>query len=139
GEGVQGLDAPFGGGGQVGADDGEVGQAEQGAPGAAGGVLGGLDRSDVALGLVGGEPDSQIGDEPQDHVLVAAESHGQGQRVPAGPGPVIPVRRDAVRDGVAVPGPDALLVISGQPGFPGGPGGASGGVGLHQDPGHVAG
>jgi hypothetical protein len=36
GEGVEGVDAPFGGGGQVGLDDREVGQAGEGAPGPAG-------------------------------------------------------------------------------------------------------
>src|SRR3984885_14873145 len=66
GQGVEGLDAPFGGGGQVGADDGEVGEAEQGAPGAAGGVLGDLDRADVAFGLVGSESDGQVGGEAED-------------------------------------------------------------------------
>ena len=49
---VEGVDAPFAGGGQVGLDDGEVGQAEDGAPGPAGGALLDLDRADVALGLM---------------------------------------------------------------------------------------
>ena len=43
--------APFVGGGQVGVDDGEFGEALQGAPGAAGvPLLGDLDGSDVTVG-----------------------------------------------------------------------------------------
>jgi hypothetical protein len=55
GERAQSTDAPLGGGGQVGADDGEVGQALEGAPAAAGGALLDLDRAHVALGLIRGE------------------------------------------------------------------------------------
>ena len=51
GEGVECVDAPFVGGGQVGADDGEVGQAGDGAPGPAGGPLLNLDGADVAFCL----------------------------------------------------------------------------------------
>ena len=52
GECVEGVDAPFARGGQVGADDSEVGQAGEGAPGAAGGALLDLDRADVTFGLI---------------------------------------------------------------------------------------
>ena len=51
-EGVDLRDSPFGGGGEVGLDDREVGESFQGAPAAAGGPLLHLDRPDVALGLV---------------------------------------------------------------------------------------
>ena len=40
---------PLGGGGHVGADDGEVGQSLQGAPAAPGGALLDLDRADVSF------------------------------------------------------------------------------------------
>ena len=43
------VDAPLGGGGHVGADDGEVGQSLQGAPAAPGGALLDLDRADVSF------------------------------------------------------------------------------------------
>ena len=43
-EGVEFVESPFGGGVQVGLDDGEVGEALQGAPAAAGGALLDLDR-----------------------------------------------------------------------------------------------
>src|SRR5271156_3216015 len=66
-------DAPFGGGGQVGLDDCEVGEPFEGAPAAAGSALLDLDGADVAFGLVAGESDGQVGGEPQDHVLVVAE------------------------------------------------------------------
>ncbi len=52
-EAVQGLesgDAPVRGGGQVGLDDGEVGQTREGAPGAAGGAL--LDLDPMSRSLI---------------------------------------------------------------------------------------
>jgi hypothetical protein len=64
---------PFGGGGQVGLDDREVGESLQDAPAAAGGALRDFDGPNSALGFVTGEPDGQVGGESQDHVLVAAE------------------------------------------------------------------
>ena len=51
-EGVEFDDAPFGGGGQVGLDDREVGETGQGAPAASGTALLDLDRPDRSLGLV---------------------------------------------------------------------------------------
>jgi hypothetical protein len=81
GEGVEGVDAPLGGGGQAGLDDGEVGEAEEGAPGSAGGALLDLDGADAALGLVGGEADRQVGGEAEDHVLVVAEPVGEPRPV----------------------------------------------------------
>src|SRR5271165_5419159 len=47
-----GVGAPLASGGQVGLDDREVGQSEQGAPGPAGGALLHLDRADVPFGLI---------------------------------------------------------------------------------------
>ena len=44
-EGVEFADAPFGGGGQVGLDDGEVGESVEGAPAASGAALLDLDRA----------------------------------------------------------------------------------------------
>ena len=56
------VDPPFAGGGQVGLDDGEVGQACEGAPGAAAGALLDLDRAEVAFCLVVGVmPNSYLG------------------------------------------------------------------------------
>src|SRR5208282_4511703 len=43
---VEFAETPFGGGGQVGLDDREVGEAVEGAPAAAGGALLNLDRAD---------------------------------------------------------------------------------------------
>ena len=51
GECVEGVDAPFGGSGQVGLDDGEVGESLQGAPAAAGGPHLDLDRPDIPFCL----------------------------------------------------------------------------------------
>ena len=51
-EGVEFADAPFGGGGQVGLDDGEVGEPVDGAPASSGAALLDLDRADGALCFV---------------------------------------------------------------------------------------
>ena len=51
-EGVEFADAPFGGGGQVGLDDGEVGEPVDGAPASAGAALLDLDRAQGALCFV---------------------------------------------------------------------------------------
>lgn len=64
---------PFVGGVGVGVDEGEFGQSGQGAPAAAGRFLLHLDGSDAVFGSVVGERDGQVGGEPQDHVLKAAE------------------------------------------------------------------
>jgi len=69
---------PFGGGGEVGVDGGEVGEALEGAPGAAAGALLDFDGADVAFGLVVRPGDGQVGDEPEDHVVVAVESSDEG-------------------------------------------------------------
>ena len=68
----------MGGGGQVGLDDGEVGQSLQGSPAAAGCSLLDLDGSDLALGHVVGEGDGQVGGEPQDDLAVGVEPGVQG-------------------------------------------------------------
>jgi hypothetical protein len=54
-EGVEFVDAPLGGGVQVGLHDREVDQSLQGAPGAAGGALLDLDGPDGSFGFVVGE------------------------------------------------------------------------------------
>jgi hypothetical protein len=78
-QGVDFAEAPPGRGGQVGLDDGEVGQSLQGAPASAGAALLDLDRADGPLGFVIGE-DVQVGagDEAEDVVLVPLEPAGQG-------------------------------------------------------------
>src|SRR5579859_1253185 len=78
-EGVEFAVAPSGGGGQVGLDDGEVGEAVEGAPASAGAALLDFDGPDGALGFVVGE-DVQVGagGEAEDHVLVLFEAAGQG-------------------------------------------------------------
>src|SRR5262249_12182362 len=131
-----GVDAPFGGGGQVGLDDREVGQAEEGAPGPSGGALLDLDRADVALGLVGGEPDGQVGGEAEDHVLVVAEPAGQPGPVQGGRGALRGVVGDALGDGAAVPGPDGRQVAVAEGGPAGPAGGAGPGVGVDEQVGH---
>src|ERR1700730_18849650 len=77
GEGVECVDAPFAGGGQVRLDDGEVSESLQGAPAAAGGPHLHLDGAYVPFCLIRGDPDGKVGGEPQDHVLVVAEPAGQ--------------------------------------------------------------
>src|SRR5580698_5856979 len=99
-EGVEFADAPFGGGGQVGLDDGEFGQAFDGAPAAAGGALLDFDRADGPLGFVVGE-DVQVraGGEAEDQVLVPLEAAGDRAGGPGGggvPGQVGP--QPVVRD-----------------------------------------
>ena len=51
-EGVKFADAQFGGGGQVGLDDGEIGESFNGAPGSSGAALLHLDGADCPLGFV---------------------------------------------------------------------------------------
>ena len=51
-EGVEFVDAPLGGGVQVGLHDGEVDESLQGAPGAAGGALLDFDGPDGPFGFV---------------------------------------------------------------------------------------
>src|SRR5215468_10829572 len=79
GECVEGVDAVFGGGGEVGPDDGEVGEALEGAPGAATCALFDFDGADLALRGIVREGDGQVGEEPQDHVAVGVEPRGQRQ------------------------------------------------------------
>jgi hypothetical protein len=63
-----------------------------------GGALLDFDGADVALGLVAGEPDGQVGGEPQDHVLVVAEPAGQPQTVAGYLGAPVLVVGDAFGD-----------------------------------------
>ena len=122
-EGVEFAEAPFGGGGQIGLDDREVGEAVEGAPAAAGRALLDLDWADVAFGLVGGEPDGQIGGEPQDHVLVVAKASGQPQPVTADLAAFPLVICDPFGDGTVVPGGDLGKLLTGELGLAGGAGG----------------
>jgi hypothetical protein len=46
------ADAPFGGGGQVGLDDGEIGESFEGAPASSGAALLDLDGADGPFGFV---------------------------------------------------------------------------------------
>ena len=76
------VDAPLGGGGHVGADDGEVGQSLQGAPAAPGGALLDLDRADVSFRQVVRPGHGKIDHEPWNHGFVLAEPR-RGRRVRA--------------------------------------------------------
>ena len=78
------VDAPLGGGGHVGADDGEVGQSLQGAPAAPGGALLDLDRADVSFRQVVRPGHGKIDHEPWNHSFVLAEPPRQPQRVAGG-------------------------------------------------------
>jgi len=49
-EGAKFADAPFGGGGQVGLDDGEIGESFDGAPASSGAALLDLDGADCPVG-----------------------------------------------------------------------------------------
>jgi hypothetical protein len=60
-----------------------------------------LYRADVAFGPVGGEPDREVGGEPQDHVLVVAEPPGQAQAVAGDLAALSLVVGDALGDGAA--------------------------------------
>ena len=75
---------PLGGGGHVGADDGEVGQSLQGAPAAPGGALLDLDRADVSFRQVVRPGHGKIDHEPWNHSFVLAEPPRQPQRVAGG-------------------------------------------------------
>jgi hypothetical protein len=54
-EGVEFADAPFGGGGQVGLDEGELGESFEGPPAASGTALLDLDGPDCPPGFIVGE------------------------------------------------------------------------------------
>ena len=87
-------------------------------------------------GLVAGEPDGQVGGEPQDHVLVAAEAAGQPQPVAGGLAALALVVGDAFGYGAAVPGADlgqfsVIEVLTA-----GGAGCGGGGIGVNQQVGH---
>ena len=83
GEGVERVDAPLGGGGQVGLDCREVGEAVERAPAVAGGALLDFDGADVALGLM--RPairrSPRVGSRPCS--ATCARQGPSGRRVPA--------------------------------------------------------
>ena len=92
-EGVEFGDAPFGGGGQVGLDDGEVGEPLQGAPGAAGAALLDFDGPDGPLRFVVGEDvEVRAGGEAEDQILEGAEPAGEAAGVLRGGGAAVEVR-----------------------------------------------
>jgi len=84
--------APFRGGGQVRLDEGEVGEAGEGAPAPSGAALLDFDGADCPLGFVVGE-DVQVwaGGEPQDHVFEGAEPAGDAAGVAGGGGAPVQV------------------------------------------------
>jgi hypothetical protein len=77
-EGVEFVESPFGGCVQVGLDDGEVGEALQGAPAAAGGALLDLDGPARALRFIVRERHREIRGKPQDHVFEPSEPRDEG-------------------------------------------------------------
>ena len=95
-----------------------------------------LDGADVALGLVAGEPDGQVGGEPQDHVLVVAEAAGQPQPVLAGLRAAALVAGDALGHRAAVPGADLGQLIIAEAVLAGGAGGGGRGVRVDEQVGH---
>ena len=104
-EGVEFADAPFGSGGQVGLDDGEVGESFDSAPASSGAALLDLDGADCPLGFVVGE-DVQVGAgrEAQDHVLEGQEPAGDPPGVLRGRGAPVSVRGQPGRGQRPVPG-----------------------------------
>ena len=87
-EGVEFADAPFGGGGEVGLDEREVGEPVESPPGASGGALLDLDGPDCPLCFVIGENiQVRAGGEAEDKVLEAEEPAGQAAGVLRGRGP----------------------------------------------------
>jgi hypothetical protein len=91
-EGVEFADAPFGGGGQLGLYEREVGERVDGPPAASRAALLDLDRPDRPVGFVIGE-DVQVrtGREPQDQVLEAEEPAGDAAGVFRGGGAAVEV------------------------------------------------
>lgn len=140
GEDVEAVQAPFGGGGQVGLDDGEVGDAVEGAPAAAGGALLDLGRADVAFTLVVREGHGKIDHEPQDHVFVVAEPAREGERVcgqrPGAGGVVADPGGGGAAVAAADPGQDLGVeaVVSGRAGGLGPAVGVGEGVGHRRGP-----
>ena len=130
-EGVEFADAPFGGGGQVGLDDGEVGEPVDGAPASSGAALLDLDRADGAPGFVVGE-DVQVraGGKAQDHVLVAQEPAGQAAGVPGGGAVPEPAAPEPFGGGLPVAGYQLVQDGGAQRGLAGGAGGGRGVTGL---------
>jgi len=104
-EGGELADAPFGGGGQVELDDGEIGESFDGAPASSGAALLDLDGADCSLGLVVGE-DVQVGAgrEAQDHVLEVQEPAGDPPGVLRGCGAPVGVGGQPGRGQRPVPG-----------------------------------
>src|SRR5437762_4333255 len=119
--------APFDGGGQVGLDDGEVGEPAEGAPASSGGALLDLDRAQGALCFVVGE-DVQVraGGEAQDHVLVAQEPAGEAAGVPGDGTVPEPAAPEPFGGGLPVAGGQLVQDGGVQRGLAGGAGGGRG-------------
>src|SRR6185312_7884304 len=121
-------------------DDGEVGEAVEGAPAASGAALLDLDWPDRPLSFIIGE-DVQVraGDEAEDHVLVPQEPAGDPAGIACGRGAPVEVRGQA--------GPGDGPVAAGQPGYgvlvqgllPLGAGAAGSVPGLDEEGGHLLG
>ena len=88
-----------------------------------------FDGPDPALGLVAGEPDGQVGGEPQDHVLAVAEPVGQPQPVAGGLAAAPRVVCDALAHRAAIPGAHLGELGAAEAGLPGGAGGEELGAG----------
>src|SRR5262249_42557999 len=100
-------DVLFGGGGQVGLDDGEVGEFLQGTPAASRAALLHLDRANCPFRLVIGKYiEVRAGDEPQDHVLVLQEAAGDPAGVFGGGGAPADIGGQARSRDVSVTGGD---------------------------------
>jgi len=137
-EGVEFADAPFGGGGQVGLDEREVGESFDGAPGSSGAALLDLDRADCPLGFVVGENvQVRAGSKAQDQVLEAEEPAGDTARVLRGGGAPVEVAGEAGGGEFPVAG-DQLVEDRGvQDGLAGLAGSRSGVAGIDQQARHL--
>ena len=139
-EGVEFADAPFGGGGQVGLDEREVGESFDGAPAASGAALLDLDGPDCPFGFVVGE-DVQVGAgrEAEDHVLEVQEPAGDPAGVLRSRGPALGVRGEPVRGERLVAGEEVLQDGSVQDCLPGLAGFSCGVASLDEQAGHLRG
>ena len=137
-EGVEFADAPFRGGGQVGLDEGELGESFEGPPAASGTALLDLDGPDCPLGFIVRE-DVQVraGGEPQDQVLEGAEPAGEAAGVLRGGGAPVEVGGQPGGGQCPVAGDQVIQDRGVQDGLPGLAGGRGGVAGLDQQGGHL--
>ena len=137
-EGVEFADAPFGGGRQVGLDEGELGESFKCSPAASGAALLDFDGPDCPLSFVVGE-DVQVGagGEPQDHVLIAREPAGEAAGVLGGGGAPVEIGRQAGSGQCPVAGEQVVQDAGIQGGLAGLAGGCGGVAGLDQEGGQL--